>query len=173
MPKTAVIYASKYGTTKQYAQWISEELGAELLDARRIKPAQLQAYERVIFGGALYMGGIRGVKLVMKNPCPSLVVFTVGLVNPKATDYSAVLERNGLIGTTVFHFRGGIDYGKLGPWHRMVTAMLKRFAPKGRELFEGHSEFMASYGKRVSYVERSSIEPLVRWARAVKPGSDI
>jgi len=40
MRKTVVIYKSKYGKTKQYAEWIAAELNAPLFDHTEIKPHQ-------------------------------------------------------------------------------------------------------------------------------------
>ena len=42
--KIAVIYASKYGATRRYAEWIAERLGATLLKRTAVKPAQLDEY---------------------------------------------------------------------------------------------------------------------------------
>ena len=35
MTNIAVVYCSRYGSTKQYAQWLAEDLGADLYDVRR------------------------------------------------------------------------------------------------------------------------------------------
>ena len=117
MRNIAVIYKSKYGTTKQYAEWIAEALNATLLEASAVKPAQLAEFEIVVYGGGLYAGGVDGVKLVTKNPCKQLIVFTVGLADPKTTDYTAILNKNftaeQLSKTKVFHLRGGINYANI------------------------------------------------------------
>jgi hypothetical protein len=114
MAKIAVIYKSQYGTTKQYAQWIAEALEARIFEASDIKPAQLMDFDVVIYGGGLYAGGVIGAKLVTKNPCKALVLFTVGLADPKITDYSEIIGKTlspeQLAKTKVFHFRGGVDY---------------------------------------------------------------
>lgn len=47
----AVIYKSKYGSTKQYAEWIAKELDASLFEATNIKPSQLLDYDVVVYGG--------------------------------------------------------------------------------------------------------------------------
>ena len=94
MKRIAVIYQSKYGSTRQYAQWIARDLGAQLLERSAVSPASLREYDVVVYGGGLYAGGIAGVDLVAKYPCPPLVVFTVGLANPAITDYSEILNRN-------------------------------------------------------------------------------
>ena len=35
--KTIVVYRSKYGSTKKYAEWISAELGCEMLEFKEAK----------------------------------------------------------------------------------------------------------------------------------------
>ena len=45
--KTLVIYKSKYGSTKQYAEWIAEELDCEAVDAKSVKPLDLEKYDIV------------------------------------------------------------------------------------------------------------------------------
>jgi hypothetical protein len=127
----------------------------------------------VIYGGGLYARGILGVKLVAKNPCKNLVVFTVGLADPQNTDYASILNKNFPPGGTqplkVFHLRGGIDYRKLGFVHCVMMAMLrKKVAKKAGEERTGEDEaFLATYGGGVDFSDRSSIFPLVEYVRAI------
>ena len=81
MKRIAVVFDSKYGSTKKYATWISEALGADLFDRKNATLPKIRSYDVVVYGGGLYAGGISGVKLVTKNPPKNLVVFTVGLGN--------------------------------------------------------------------------------------------
>ena len=37
-----VVYKSEYGTAKQYAAWIAEELSAKLMDRKNATPEKLQ-----------------------------------------------------------------------------------------------------------------------------------
>jgi menaquinone-dependent protoporphyrinogen IX oxidase len=172
--KTVVIYASKYGTAKQYAAWIAEELHAVLLEQGQVSPAQLQEFDCVIYGGGLYgPAGIAGVNLVVKNPCKNLVVFTVGLADPKNTDYTHILKKNfppeSIQPLKVFHLRGGIDYKKLGPVHRTMMAMMKRMTigkKKPDELSDEERIFIDTYGKKVDFTDHSTIVPLVEFVRS-------
>ena len=173
---TAVIYRSKYGTTKQYAEWIAEDLKAQLFESRTIKAAQLADFDMVIYGGGLYAGGISGVSLVVRNPCRKLVIFTVGLALPGNTDYSEIIEKNLSAemrrNTEVFHFHGGIDYENLGIVHKrmmaVMMAVIKRKAAKKKEteISDEDKEFMATYGKKVNFTNRQNIIPLVEYCRA-------
>ena len=62
-----VIYKSKYGSTKDYAMWIAEELGCEAKDAKSVKVLDLLAYDTIIYGGGLYAEIIAGVSLITKT----------------------------------------------------------------------------------------------------------
>jgi hypothetical protein len=171
--KVAVIYKSKYGSTKQYAEWIAEELGAPLFDASGIKPKQLMDYDVIVYGGGLYASGIAGVKLVTENPCKSLVVFTVGLADPAITDYSPILSEiftpELLKKTKLFHLRGGIDYKKLGFVHKGLMAMMKKHIekkPESERTSDDHG-VLDTYGSNVDFTDKSAISPLVNYVQAL------
>ena len=173
--KVAVIYHSKYGTTKRYAEWIAEALDASLFERRAIQADGLQDYDLVIYGGGLYAGGISGVKLVTQNSCKNLIVFTVGLASPEGTDYSKILAMNlpaeMLQHTKVFHLRGGIDYRRLGLVHKvmmfMMKTMIKRKAAKNPAggMSQEDKEFLSTYGKQVDFTDLENIVPLVKYVR--------
>lgn len=172
MKKIAVIYKSHYGSTKQYAQWIAQELEVTPLEAKSVKPSELQNYDLVIYGGGLYASGIIGSELVTKNPCKKLVLFTVGLADPSLTDYTEIIEKNipsELLETTkIFHLRGGIDYKKLSLVHRAMMAMMKKMTVDKKSESEYDAQdiaFMESYGGSVHFTNCESIMPLVEYVR--------
>ncbi|MCP1103329.1 menaquinone-dependent protoporphyrinogen IX oxidase [Aequitasia blattaphilus] len=172
MKNIVVTYKSHYGTTKQYAQWIAEELGATLLERKEATPAELQKYDLVIHGGGLYASGILGIDLVVKNPINNLIVFTVGMANPETTDYTEIVHKNIPEGlrekTKVFHLRGGMDYGKLSLPHRGMMAMMKKMTIDKKaeaELTDEDIAFKDSYGGNVHFIDRASIAPLIQYAQ--------
>ncbi|MDL2301561.1 flavodoxin domain-containing protein [Lachnospiraceae bacterium OttesenSCG-928-D06] len=172
MNKIAVIYKSHYGTTKQYAQWIAEELGATLLERKEANPTTLQDYDIVIHGGGLYASGILGIDLVVKNPPKNLIVFTVGMANPKTTDYTEIIHKNIPENlrdkTKVFHLRGGMDYGKLSIPHRGMMAMMKKMTIDKKseaELSPEDIAFRDTYGGNVHFTQKETIMPLIEYVR--------
>lgn len=174
MKKIAVTYKSHYGTTKQYAQWIAEELGATLLERKEVAPADLQGYDLVIHGGGLYASGILGIDLVVKNPIKNLVVFTVGMANPETTDYTEIIHKNIPEGlrekTKVFHLRGGMDYGKLNITHRGMMAMMKKMTIDKKSeagLTDEDIAFRDTYGGNVHFTDRATITPLIDYVRGL------
>ena len=111
----AVIYRSKYGTTKRYAEWIAEALDAQLFESHTIKATQLIDFDMVVYGGGLYAGGISGINLVTKNPCKKLVIFTVGFATPENTDYSDILKKT-----------YPLKYGKVQKFSTFKAALITR-----------------------------------------------
>ena len=171
MKNIVIVYKSRYGTTKRYAEWIAEALDAPVFEASEIKPAQLMSYDLVIYGGGLYVGGIDGVKLVAKNPCKALAIFTVGLADPRVTNYSEFFSKhfteNQLSQIKVFHLRGSIDYKRLGLIHKGLMAMLKQQTAKKNksELTNDDKMLLETYGKSTDFVDKASIAPIVTFAK--------
>lgn len=62
-----------------------------------------------------------------------------------------------------FHFRGGIDYKKLGIVHKSMMAMLKSVVAKKSldELSDYDKELLDTYGKKVDFTDKEMIKPLL------------
>lgn len=179
---TVVIYESKYGTTKKYAEWISNELKATLLKKNEVNIRQLEGFDTIIYGGGLYAGGTSGISLITKNfdqmKEKNLVVFTCGIADPKNEDNIKGIqsglnkrfspEMKGKV--TLFHLRGGIDYKKLGLVHKLMMAMLKmQLSKKDVEtLTSEDKELLATYGKKIDFTDQSTIFPLVKFVQALE-----
>ena len=75
--KTAVIYESGTGFTKQYAQWISEELHCDCVNRKKISKKEMLNYDKIIYGGWIFGGQIMGLKEIREVTSP-FAVFAVG-----------------------------------------------------------------------------------------------
>ena len=173
MSKNAVIYATKYGATERYARWIAEALDAPLFEASAFDTAKSADYDVVVYGGGLYAGGIKGIKLVTKNSCKALVVFTVGLSNPKTANYAAILRMSFnsklLSKIKVFHLRGSIDYAKLKPIDRLLMTLKvywTKLTPASKRTAE-HRGIVATYGKKIDFTNEQAITPLVEYVQGL------
>ncbi|MDO4343175.1 MAG: hypothetical protein Q4C50_00075 [Eubacteriales bacterium] len=63
----------------------------------------------------------------------------------------------------LFFFRGAIDYSKLTFIHKAMMAMLHRVMLKKdpSSLTDEDRQMLSTYGKKVTFLDRSSIQPLV------------
>ena len=116
-----IIYGSEYGTTRRYAEQLSQLTGIPAMDYTSAK--NLDGCELVIYLGGLYAGGVKGLKHTVKR-LPTgvkLILVTVGLAD--VTDQENIRNIQNSVRrqlptalfdqTALFHLRGGIDYDGL------------------------------------------------------------
>ncbi|MEM1485493.1 flavodoxin domain-containing protein [Oscillospiraceae bacterium PP1C4] len=180
MKNIAVIYRSRYGSTKKYAQWLSKQFECELFETAHIKAEDLLKYDTIVFGGGLYAGGINGIAVITKNfeqiKDKNLIVFTVGLASTDdPTIFKPIIDKNLTkemqAHIAFFHLRGGIDYSKLGPVHKVMMGMLKKMVQNKKELSDEDSLMLSTYGGRIDFADEASTQPLVSYVREINKTS--
>ena len=50
MENIVVVYESRYGSTKKYAQWIAKDLGCTLIETKDATVEKLQTFDTIIYG---------------------------------------------------------------------------------------------------------------------------
>lgn len=133
---TIVIYKSKYGSTKTYAEWIANELGCIAVDAKSISVKELSDYDTIIYGGGLYAEVISGVSLITKNAeelkDKKVIVFSTGITPADCREYydKMVWEKNFKPHVQpmikMFNFPGKMILSELSPVHRAAIKTLKK-----------------------------------------------
>lgn len=171
----AVIYQSKYGSTETYAKWLAEDLDADLLVAGQVKPADLQRYQTIVYGGGLYAGGVNGIALLTKNAesikDKAIYLFTVGAADVTDTENTTAI-RTGVEQALpislrdvvrIYHLRGGMCYSKLNLLHRtMMNMMIKMVRKKPESELRAEDKMMLeTYGQDIDFTNRTAITPLV------------
>jgi len=129
-----VIYKSKHGHTQKYAEWIAEELSADLYEIHNFRIDILENYDTVIYGGGVYALKVNGISLItssMKHvEDKKVVVFAVGMSTPSPK--WAYNLRNANIKPEIrdlikfFYFPGGYNYSKLNFTDKTIMGMVKR-----------------------------------------------
>lgn len=170
MKNTVIIYGSQYGTTKRYAEYLSEMTGIETVAFKEAK--DIDKYDRVIFMGALYAGSVLGLKKTVSKMSPKqeLVIVTVGLVDPndpENIDYirHSIKERipaDLYDKTRILHLQGAIDYSHLSLKHRMMMAVIhSKLSKMPEEKLNAEAKtILATYGKKEDFVDFKSLEKL-------------
>ena len=62
-----ILYQSKYGATRKYAQWLFAATNFDLLEMKQAKGTDLSRYEVIVFGGGIYASGIAGLNALKKQ----------------------------------------------------------------------------------------------------------
>lgn len=177
MGNVAVIFKTKYGHTKQYAEWISEELKCDLFEQSEITAEKMHEYDTIVYGGGLYASGILGIEIVTKNfnsiKDKNLVVFTVGLADPNIkSQFEPIINKNFTEEMqkriNIFHLRGGINYKELGIVHKAMMAALKSSVKnKKGELTDEDRLMLETYGEQIEFTDKKTIDPLISFVRSL------
>ena len=67
MNKGIILYQSKYGATKKYANWLQEETDYDCVETKSVNLNRLSEYDTIILGGGVYASGIAGLSFLKKN----------------------------------------------------------------------------------------------------------
>ncbi len=85
--KALIVYSGKYGSTKQYSEWISEDLSVPAVPIKSVKDKDIAAVDTVILGSSVMMGSLT-MKGWLKAHWPSalegkrLILFSVSGTKP-------------------------------------------------------------------------------------------
>lgn len=169
--KNLIIYGSQYGTTKRYEEKFAQMTGIPVISCEDIK--ELAEYQQIIYFGGLYAGGVKGLKKFIKllKKDIKVVLVTVGLAdvcdkentdNIKNSIRQQVPERI-MKNMTVFHLRGGIDYGKLNFIHKTMMTLLYnkvKNLPEEKKTAEVKA-MIDTFNQKVDFVDYDSLKPIV------------
>ena len=132
----------------------------------------LTDYERIIYFGALYAGGIKGLKNTVKKLSPNtkLIIVTVGLadvcdqenISNIRNSIRKQVPEHVLKAAPVFHLRGGIDYSKLNFKHRTMMKMVYHSlkSKPDESLTKEDTMFIETYNKKVDFVDYDSLKQI-------------
>lgn len=170
-----VIYKSKYGSTKTYAEWIAEELGCKAVDAKQIKIDDLAEYDTIIYGGGLYAEVIAGVTIITKNmetlKDKKLIIYTTGITPLDCRDYydKMVIEKNfkGDIASKVkvFNFLGKMKMSELSLVHRTALKTLKKIMSSKENPSEMEKLLIELCDADGDFSDRNAISDLIQYVK--------
>jgi menaquinone-dependent protoporphyrinogen IX oxidase len=171
--KIIVIYNSKTGFTKKYADWIAEELSCSVLPYGDLSKTDVNADDIVIFGSRVHVGKIEHlnrIKAFFGNQQKLIVFATGGTPAFEADAIEKIWSRNfsGIEINSIphFYFQGGLNYGKMG----FIDLMMMKTAAKFMSRKKDKSNFETSFEQAVqsSYdaSSKENIMPLVEFVRS-------
>lgn len=169
MNKIVVVYRSKSGFTKKYAEWIAKAVNADLFEGSDIKIDDLLKYDTVVYGAALYASGINGIKFITDNfnklKEKKLIVFTLG-ATPVRPEILEEVKNNNLTAEQqkyikFFMLRGGFDYSKLTFIDKILMNILKAKIKFKKNRSSDERGMLNSYSHPVDFTNEKNIKPIV------------
>ncbi len=166
-----IIYGSRYGSAKRYAERLAELTGFEAVAHSAAK--NIGSFDRVIYIGAIYAGSVLGLKSSVKKMTEKqeLIVVSVGLTD--TADQTNIGNIRNTIKSQIpahfynenriFHLRGAIDHNQLGFFYHLLMRMIHSKASKtpAEELDATAKAVLETYGKRVDYVDFNKLQTIL------------
>ncbi|MBQ2799114.1 MAG: flavodoxin [Ruminiclostridium sp.] len=170
MSKGIILYQSKYGATKKYADWLTELTGFDLVETKKAKASDLGGYDIIILGGGVYASGILGFSFLKKNvklfSDKKIAVFAVGAspYDEKAIEQIRQLHfKDTLESIPLFYCRGAWDEEKMKFGDRTLCRMLqKAVAKQDSDTFEPwQMALMSAVGQKCDWTDKAQLTPLL------------
>lgn len=176
MNKSIVIYKSKYGSSKKYAQWLKEELSCDALDVSASGSIELEKYNLVILVGGIYASGIAITKFLKTNLTrlseSKVVILAVG-ASPFDENALAQIKAHNLKDISkeipVFYCRGAFDQSIMTFRDRTLCRMLKKaLSKKDPATFEPWmSALFAADEKACDWTERDNLRVILEYIGSI------
>lgn len=156
--KGLIIYATCYGSTQQYADWIAEATGYETVSYKDVTEGQLQAAEHIVIGSwvlahRLCIGKwIEEKKHLLKGK--DLYFYSVSGAKPgdkvldnvfKDSVPSELLDEN-----KCYQFGGKRETKKMSGFHKFMMFIATTFIEKDKEKKEEMKRFVDNVDKKYS-----------------------
>lgn len=171
--KSLVVYKSKTGFTKKYAEWIAEKLSADIYNYKQINKKILKDYNVVIYGGSLHAVGIEGIKLIKDNldilKGKKVVVFAVG-ASPFREETVEEVKNNNFskeqLGQIQFYYlRGGFNYNKLPFFDKLLMKLLQWKLKRKKVLKPDEKGMLNAYQKPADFTRKENIDSIITYAQ--------
>jgi flavodoxin len=173
--KTVVIYKTTSGFTKRYAEWISEELKADIFPHSQMTLDRMLGYDTIIYGGSLHAAGVSGVDLIRKNlrdlSGKKLLVFTTGAspyskkVEDEVRDRNFTPEEQKRL--RFFYLRGGYDHSKLDLKNRLLMDLLRIRLLMKRKRTPEEVGMLAAFKHPLDAARKENLRYLMDYAKSL------
>lgn len=171
--KTAVIYNSQTGFTRKYAQWISEETGADCFELDVARKQNFDDYDAIVFGGWACAGKITKVSWFKSHMDQwghkTLIVFCTGGAPAQSPDIPVFFNRNFNEAEQekvhLFYCPGGLCWEKMSAGSKLMMKMFKKAAGAKKDKTKADIQMLEMISHSYDISDKKYIEPMVQLLR--------
>ncbi len=166
--KVLIAYQSKYGSTKQYAEWIQEDTQGDMVNIENDDKPDLARYDIVIIGGSVRTGNIVIAPFIKEHWSvikeKKVILFTTSGTPPQHPKIQSIYEKS-----LPEEIRKEIKYF---PLHGRISGkdltLFDRFLIMIGKVMEQDETLKKDMGKDFDGVHRENLLPLLEYLEEVK-----
>ncbi|MBP7557967.1 MAG: hypothetical protein KA821_16945 [Chitinophagaceae bacterium] len=127
-----IIYDSKYGATRQYAEWLSIALRTPVIKSKEVTPAMIEKADLLLLGTPVYYGKFRLAKWLKKNEHnllhKKMLFFVVGGTSnaedrERNKSVKASIPQSLLLQSEIYFLKGRLIHSQLSFTDRLMMKM--------------------------------------------------
>lgn len=168
--KIAVIYKSKTGFTKKYAEMIAEEIDYVLIDYKNVTVKTMSDFDIIVFGSRVHAGLIDGYKnireMFLKSTAEKFVLFVTGATPNEAEDVIDEVWKNNLSPDELnniphFYMQSGLCYEKMGFFDKTMMKMMSAMLKNKKDKTSDEKDFEQAIANSYDISSKKYVEPLI------------
>lgn len=160
--RVMVVYESGTGFTRQYAEWIGEDLNCPVKPVKEVSVRMAGEYDLIIYGGWIMGNMIMGLGRMKKMNPKRLVVFAVG-ASPENEKTGEEIQSANQTGDLPFYYlEGGLRYERLGFVQKMLLRIVRKSRAKKENKTEREAEMVRLLASSFDHAGREKIRTLVQ-----------
>lgn len=172
MKNGIIIYQSKYGATKKYANWLMEITGFDCIETPKARLEMVIQYESIVLCGGVYASSIAGLSFLKKNfrnlKGKKIAVFCVGAspYDEKAlNDIKKLHLKDELSDIPLFYGRGAWNESRMSFKDRTLCNLLqKAIAKKNPNTYEPWMKaLMSAVGKSCDWTDKKYLTSIQKY----------
>ncbi len=172
--KTAIIYFSQTGFTKQYAEWIAEETGGECIPFAEAGKRDFSEYDTIVFGSWCHAGMIRKLNW-FKEKMPQWqgkkkIVFAVGATPAESPEIAEALRKNfndeEWAQVSVFYCPGGLRYENMKFGSKLMMKMFAKMMDGKKDKTESEKVMAEMIGKSYDISDHKYVMPIAECVKS-------
>lgn len=174
MEKGIILYQSKYGATRIYAEWLQEETGYACMETKHAKVTSLLEYDTIILGGGVYASGIAGLSFLKKNIASlkgkRIAVFAVGASPYDETAIEQIRKlhfKDNLHDIPLFYCRGAWNEEAMTFVDKTLCKMLQKAVAKqdSNTCEPWQKALLGAVGQKCDWTDKKYLNPILTFIR--------
>lgn len=171
--RIAIIYVSQTGFTKQYAEWLAEEVNGECMPFAEAEKMDFSEYDAIVFGSWCFAGTIKKLDWFKGNLTQwsdkKKIVYAVGASPAENPELQGALEKiftgEEWNQVSVCYCPGGLRYENMKMGSKVMMKMFTKMMASKKDKTEEEKVMAEMIGKSYDISDRKYILPMVEFLK--------
>lgn len=157
-----VIYCSKTGFTKSYADWLSEEIPCKTVSVEEAESMDLKKYNLVIFASSMYAGSIKKINWFKEKSegIDNRILLVTGAAPFDYQTFPKEAEE-----FRMFYLQSGLRYDKMGIKDRMMMKALLLFLRSKKDKNEEETALTQVISESHDNSSKENLLPVIQYIK--------